>query len=297
MGTFAAEIHGLVAAGELESALERLFERLAAGSARLRDEVILHKALLGQNNRNVRQALITHADAERVRARINLAVLSLLAEVEREGARRAGDGRGDARPSPRSLACGERGDEGVLRILFLSANPPATTRIRVDAELSRIGAELRASAARKRISLSQRVAVTPAELLQAVLDELPDVVHFAGHGAAGGIILENACGEPQAVTEKALESLFALSPDAPRCVVLNACHSEAQAQAIARRVPYVVGMSAAMPDAAAVSFSAGFYKALGAGSDFEFAYRAGLSCVQLEGLEGDEIPRLLGRGR
>jgi hypothetical protein len=54
-------------------------------------------------------------------------------------------------------------------------------------------------------------------------------------------------------------------------------------------------MRAAIPDTAAISFSTGFYKALGAGRDIEFAYRVGISSVQLEGLEGGEIPLLLRR--
>jgi hypothetical protein len=293
MGNFTEEIHGLVEAGELEGALDRLLECLAGGNARLRNEAILHKALLNQNNRNVRQALITNDDAERVRARINLAVLSLLTDFEGGGAAGRGERGKNVTPgAPPRPAVSGRGD-GEIRILFLSANPLGTARIRVDEELSRIGAELRASAGREKLFLSQRVAVTAAALLQAILDERPHVVHFAGHGTEGGIILENGRGGHQPVTEKALENLFALFSNALSCVVLNACYSEGQARAIARWVPYVVGMSSAMPDAGAISFSTGFYKALGAGGDFEFAYRVGLSSVQLEGLAGDEIPLLL----
>lgn len=295
MGSFAAEVHGLVAAGDLEAALERLLERLATASTRLRDEAILHRAMLSQNNRNVRQGMIPQADSERVRSRINLAVLSLLADAEAEE-RRHRDIRGRKADSPAQQSAEGLGHGGGrIRILFLSANPPGTARIRVDAELSRIATELRASAGRERISLSQRVAVTPSELLQAMLDEQPHVLHFAGHGAAGGIILEGACGAPQQAPERALENLLLLFSDLLWCVILNACHSEAQARAIARRVPYVIGMSTAIPDAAAISFSTGFYKALGAGREIEFAYRAGLSSVQLEGLAGDDIPRMFRR--
>ncbi|MHC4752724.1 MAG: CHAT domain-containing protein, partial [Planctomycetota bacterium] len=56
---------------------------------------------------------------------------------------------------------------------------------------------------------------------------------------------------------------------------------------------YVIGMNAAIPDETAISFSVGFYKAIGAGKDIEFAYKLGINSVQLEGLHGDEIPQLI----
>ncbi len=45
-------------------------------------------------------------------------------------------------------------------------------------------------------------------------------------------------------------------------VCLNACYSEKQAHAIAQHIDCVVGMSDAVGDESAVSFSASFYQAL-----------------------------------
>ena len=50
-----------------------------------------------------------------------------------------------------------------------------------------------------------------------------------------------------------------------RCVVLNACYSEAQAQAIAEAIDCVVGMTSAVGDDAAIEFATAFYRALGYG--------------------------------
>ena len=66
--------------------------------------------------------------------------------------------------------------------------------------------------------------------------------------------------------------------------MLNACYSEPQAAAIAEEIDCVVGMASDIEDAAAISFSAAFYQALGYGKDVATAFAAG--CVQI-GLEQD----------
>ena len=78
-----------------------------------------------------------------------------------------------------------------------------------------------------------------------------------------------------------------------RCVVLNACYSASQASAIALHIPFVIGMKASMPDDAALAFSAGFYRAIGAGRDIEFAFKLGVSAIELDNLSGEDLPTLL----
>ncbi|WP_245939753.1 AAA-like domain-containing protein [Stenomitos frigidus] len=63
---------------------------------------------------------------------------------------------------------------------------------------------------------------------------------------------------------------------------MNACYSEVQATAIAKHIPYVVGMKLAIGDQAAIAFADGFYGALGAGRSFEDAYAFGCNRIQLE---------------
>ena len=51
--------------------------------------------------------------------------------------------------------------------------------------------------------------------------------------------------------------------DSARVVVLNACYSDVQADALCTVVDRVVGMAGAIHDDAARSFAVGFYRALG----------------------------------
>ncbi|BAY50581.1 pentapeptide repeat-containing protein (plasmid) [Scytonema sp. HK-05] len=74
------------------------------------------------------------------------------------------------------------------------------------------------------------------------------------------------------------------------CVLLNACYSEEQAQAISQYIKYVIGMNQAIGDKAAIAFAVAFYDALGAGEEVQFAYNLG--CAVLVGLKQDQTPVL-----
>ena len=57
------------------------------------------------------------------------------------------------------------------------------------------------------------------------------------------------------VSTEALAGLFALFASSVECVVLNACYSAVQAEAIAEHIPHVIGMSQAISDQAAMEFA------------------------------------------
>lgn len=179
-----------------------------------------------------------------------------------------------------------------IRILFLGANS-ASRPLDLEREVACIQQDLRMARERDVLEFRQVWAVTRDTLMQAMLDESPTIVHFAGHGETGGILLRDEGGNPRLMTGDALSSLFALFRDTVTCVVLNACWSEAQARAIRRHVPYVIGTRADIPDQAALAFSAGFYKAIGAGKDVPFAFEIGKTSARVEGGGGEGLLILL----
>jgi hypothetical protein len=105
-------------------------------------------------------------------------------------------------------------------------------------------------------------------------------------------MFEDEAGQPKLVSAEAISSLFALFSDQVECVVLNACYSETQAKAIAQHIPYVVGMKRAIGDKAAIEFAIGFYDAILAGRDVEFAYKLGCSAIQMAGIPEELTPVL-----
>jgi hypothetical protein len=181
----------------------------------------------------------------------------------------------------------------VKKILILTANPKNTDKLRLDEEVREIQAGLERAKKRDRFEIVTRWALRVDDLRRALLDNEPQIIHFSGHGAGEhGLALENSSGQMQLVSTESLVRLFKLFKDTIECVVLNACYSEAQAEAIHQHVDYVVGMNKAIGDRAAIEFAVGFYDALGAGRSYADAYEFGCSAIDLEGIPESLTPVL-----
>jgi CHAT domain/Effector-associated domain 9 len=184
-------------------------------------------------------------------------------------------------------------DPALKTILFLAANPKGTTPLRLDQEMRDIAEGLQRSQHREQFRLEQRWATRPRDVQRALLDCQPYIVHFSGHGAGEeGLALESDNGTTQLVDATALARLFELFAHHIGCIVLNACHSDLQATAIAQHIPHVIGMKQAIGDRAAMEFSIGFYDALGAGQPIEFAYKLGCSAIRMSGIPEELTPTL-----
>ena len=173
----------------------------------------------------------------------------------------------------------------VRRILVLAANPdiPRTRQLRLDEEAKRIRHALRGSDHRDQFSIESRGAVTIDELRRSLSEVRPAIVHFSGHGTTSGkLVLETATGDPWEVDPKALADLFRLFSQDIECVCLNACFSEDQAKGIVVGVPYVIGMTDAIGDAAAIRFSEIFYESLGNGYSYEESYEMTVTQLKIE---------------
>ncbi|MBW4693140.1 MAG: CHAT domain-containing protein [Lyngbya sp. HA4199-MV5] len=180
-----------------------------------------------------------------------------------------------------------------VRILFLASDPSDAARLRLGQELRDIRERLQLSKHRHKFALESRECVRPGDISQAIFDVEPRIVHFSGHGTTiGELCLEDIFGKIQPVQPSALAALFELVADQITCVVLNACYSEVQAKAIAKHIPFVVGMNQAIGDKAAIAFAVGFYKALGAERQFEAAYKFGCTEIQLQGISEYSTPIL-----
>ena len=183
-----------------------------------------------------------------------------------------------------------------IRILFLAANPKDTDKLRLDEEIREIHERIRAADFRDHFELLSRWAVRPDDLLQAFNEVRPHIVHFSGHGSrVCELMLEDNDGNAKPVSEAALISLFRNLRDNIRLVVLNACHSNAQAKAISGEIECSIGMSRAIGDDAAISFASWFYGALAFGRSVGEAFEQGRTALMLHGIPEDSIPVLLVR--
>lgn len=181
----------------------------------------------------------------------------------------------------------------LIKILVLAANPRDTDTLQLDKEIREIDTRLRLSKDRDQFNVKQKWAVRIEDIRQALLDFEPQIVHFCGHGAGtDGLIVENETRKSQFVSTEAWVKLFQFFEPKIECVLLNACYSEVQAAALSQCVPYVIGMSHAVGDRAAILFTAGFYEALGASRSYKDAYKFGCVALATEGIPEDLSPVL-----
>ncbi len=226
------------------------------------------------------------------------------------------DRRSDNQPTPSALELPAHRPLMKHTILFLTANPFGTDRIALDREARAIQVELERSGFRDRFELVTRWAAEPLDLLRELRKLKPTVVHFSGHGTSGiagralgsdphrdvdidggrdprpGLFFQATDGGPQLVSTEALETTFGAAGSSVQLIVLNACYSELNAQALLRHVGCVVGMSGAIADNAARSFAIGFYGGLGERESIAAAYAQGCAAIGLQGLSDRDRPKL-----
>ena len=187
----------------------------------------------------------------------------------------------------------------TISILFVSADPTDASRLRLGEEFREIQEKLKLAKQRDRFKLElPQLSVRPADISQALLDVQPQIVHFSGHGSStGALCFENQVGQTQFVQPDALAALFEQFANQIDCVLLNACYSETQANAIAEHVEFVIGMNQAIGDSAAIAFAIGFYQALGAGRTIEESYKLGNVQIRLQGIPEHLTPVLVKKGQ
>ncbi|NYT08561.1 MAG: CHAT domain-containing protein [Methanosarcinales archaeon] len=183
-----------------------------------------------------------------------------------------------------------------IKALFLASNPKGTTTLELDREIRGVTEKIRASEYRDSLDLISAWAVRPDDLLQLLNQHKPQIVHFSGHGRkAGEIILVDSHGSPKPVNPAALRALFETLKDNIRLVILNACYSKKQAEAITQVIDCAIGMNDAIGDEAAITFAASFYRAIGFGRSIKQAFDQGIVALLLEGIPEENKPELLTR--
>lgn len=182
-----------------------------------------------------------------------------------------------------------------ITVLFLAADPRDLDRLALDEEIRLIEEKLRASEYRDAVELKSRWAVRTTDLLQALNEDRPHIVHFSGHGTEDGIAFLDPEGNARLVTKEAIVQLMKTMTDNIRVVVFNSCYSNAQAEAVVQYVDVAIGMGDTIDDDAARTFSAQFYSAIGFGRSIRQAFDQARLALELEGIPDSEVPEVFTR--
>jgi hypothetical protein len=183
-----------------------------------------------------------------------------------------------------------------IKILFLASSPTDLGRLGLDREYREIDEKLRVGPARDSFDLIPHFGVRPEDLQVALLRAQPHFVHFCGHGNKDEeIMLMDQSGVSHPVGKAALADLFAILKDNIRVVILNACYSKPQAEAISQIIDYTIGTNKSIGDKAAIEFVSAFYQGLSFDRSVDEAFNLGKNLIELKNQSGSEVLELLVR--
>jgi TPR repeat protein len=186
-----------------------------------------------------------------------------------------------------------------VKILFFAADPNSvrersTGRLQLDEEIRQIRREVSTANRRNSLDIDEHWAARPGDLVQALRETRPRVVHFSGHcGHAGLVLVGSDTSRGKSVDGSALAKLFEVYGGDVQVVVLNACLSLPQAEAIAAVVGCAIGTNNEISDEAAITFSSAFYAAIASGNSVKAAFDKAVLALALEHFKERDCPQLV----
>ncbi len=312
-----AEIRDFITNGKLKDAIDAMIELSGAnGDNDLQNSLILQSSRYQENERSNLSGIISSGDYNRSRARITYALLSYLDEMK--------DVPGGATPpeNKNTPAGNQNGGtpppSAVTKILFLASNPSDTAKIQLRREHSFISDKLQNSPTPHAFQLKRKGEISLSEFLEYLVQESPNIVHFSGHGEKGnpeventvrrgldidddevpvddtGIILYDEDKRKSAfvgtnVIRRMFRSMVRTQKIPIKIVVFNNCFSQAQAEAVAEFVPYVIGTSWSVKDEAAIAFATSFYFSIANNREVPAAVDLGITNAMAKGEPEDRF--------
>ncbi|MFI9151304.1 effector-associated domain EAD1-containing protein [Streptomyces sp. NPDC053367] len=167
-----------------------------------------------------------------------------------------------------------------LTVLCLLAGPREASHLQLRREYRTIEEAARRGRRRTlRVELS--AATRRHDVLPALSEHRPDIVHFAGHGSPNGyLLLEEDDGRVAPVSAEGLAGVLK-SAGGVSVAVLNACHLGRYLDVVSPYAREVIGSPERLPDRDALAFSQGYYSALALGESWQRAFDSGVATVGL----------------
>lgn len=178
-------------------------------------------------------------------------------------------------------------------VLFLAANPLDQQQLRLDEEARSITEIIKKTKHKDSVKFESCWAVRPIDVLQALNEFTPAIVHFSGHGSdTDEIVFQDSQGKTKLVSKEAIVQTMMASADGIRLVFFNTCYSANQAEAVIEHVEAAIGMNTSIGDEAARVFSSQFYSSIGFGLSVKKAFDQAKALLMMEGIDEEDTPEL-----
>lgn len=183
-----------------------------------------------------------------------------------------------------------------LDVLYLTANPSKKYALRVEAEVRQVQEAVRGSKLRDNIALLYRPAADLDSIINGLNDHNPGIVHFSGHGYAGGLSVDSAqVKRPRSkiITFDLLSKALAATDTPPSVIVLNACQSGGARKAFLPPAKAIIVMQDSISDLAATAFANKFYAAIASGQSLLSAFNQGKVAIEAVSIGEADTPALI----
>jgi len=191
-----------------------------------------------------------------------------------------------------------------VKVILLAADPTKSGSAQLDEEVRTIVSRIRTAdeyRADHVLEIIPCLAVRAEDLLPALMQHKPQIVHFSGGGnndngnttsSNGEICILNDAGRARPLNANALVHLLKTVRDHVRVVFLTSCGSESQTDAMKSTVDCTILTTKPIGNKDTLKFVASFYRALGFGRSLQEAFDMGKSSLLMEGVPEDELPEI-----
>jgi CHAT domain-containing protein len=179
----------------------------------------------------------------------------------------------------------------------VSANPAMD--LKLDEEYKAIAQGIRISEYRDYIDIKVKLACEYDDLVDAINDEKPHIVHFSGHGEGeNGLVFYSSDLEnnEELIDNEIIGELFETANKNLKLVILNSCYSTIQAQEIVKHIDFVIGMNDKIGDDTAIVLVNRFYKSFASDNvTLSSAFKQAMNQVKRKFPKERDIPKLFKR--
>ena len=190
--------------------------------------------------------------------------------------------------------------EKKFRIAFLATNPDGAASLRTDMEARAVQRALKQSSSVGEIDVRHLPAATANDLVMALNEYRPHIVHFAGHGGDGALLFDDenlGLDGGAAIEFSIVRDILAATDHPASMLVFSACDTLEGAEIFLPPAKAVVAMSSAIGDASAIVFSAAFYAGLASKQSLRSALEQGRNAIKLAHLGDFDLPQCLMQGK
>jgi hypothetical protein len=183
-----------------------------------------------------------------------------------------------------------------LHVLYLTANPDKDNVLRVEVEVRQVQEAVRASKLRDHINLHYSPAADLDSIINGLNDHNPSIVHFSGHGYAGGIAVDPPHVKrpgSRVITFELLAKALTATDTPPSVIVLNACQSAGARKVFLLPAKAIIVMQDSISDLAATAFANKFYAAIASGQSLQSAFNQGKLAVEVVSINEANTPTLI----